>query len=75
MFSSPSEHDQHDNIQHFRNIHAKQTILQLEQYTNNIENKIKCLRKESTSRYDHVNAKFTKIGAKTQKLWIKRGFL
>ena len=28
-FSSPSEHDQHDNIQHFRNIHAKQTILWL----------------------------------------------
>ena len=42
-FSSPSEQDQHGNIQHFRNIHAKQTNLQLEQYTSSIENRIKCL--------------------------------
>ena len=37
--------------------------------------KIKSLENESTSRYEHADAKITKIGSKTEKLWFKQDFL
>ena len=37
--------------------------------------KMKSLENESTSRYEHTDAKITKIRAKTKKLWIKQDFL
>ena len=37
--------------------------------------KVKSLENEYTSRYEHIDAKITKIRAITKKLWIKQDFL
>ena len=75
MNCSPSILDNHNNIQASKSKHAKQTRLQIRTVHQQQRIKMKSLENESTSRYEHTEAKITKIGAKTEKLLIKQDFL
>ena len=60
--------DNHSNIQTSRSNHAKQTKLYIRIVHQQHKIKMKSLENKSTSRYEHTDAKITKIRAKTKKL-------